>query len=70
MLHLNNLVYQFYTPSDKLSGRSPEGRQMGPNPVLTWAEEALLTTFCINSSCSNAAFRYIVMIYWILCKRL
>ena len=36
------------TLRDKLSGRSPEGRQMGPNPVLTRAEEASLTTFCIK----------------------
>ena len=36
------------TLRDKLSGRSPEGRQMGLNPVLTTAEEASLTTFCIK----------------------
>ena len=36
------------TLRDKLSGRSPEGRQMGSNPVLTRAEEASLTTFCIK----------------------
>ena len=36
------------TLHDKLTGRSPEGRQMGPNPVLTRAEEASLATFCIK----------------------
>ena len=36
------------TLRDKLSGRSPEGRQMGPIPVLTRAEEASSTTFCIK----------------------
>ena len=29
------------TLRDKLSGRSPEDRQMGPNPVLTKAERVL-----------------------------
>ena len=33
---------------DKLSGRSPEDKQMGPNPVLTKAEESSLASFCIK----------------------
>eukprot|EP00731_Ephydatia_muelleri_P003157 Em0001g3157a len=34
------------TLRDKLAGRSPEERQMGPNSVLTKAEETALATFC------------------------
>ena len=36
------------TLRDKLAGRSPEERQMGPNSVLTKAEETTLATFCIK----------------------
>ena len=36
------------TLRDKLAGRSPEERQMGPNSVLTKAEVTGLVTFCIQ----------------------
>ena len=36
------------TLRDKLTGKSPEERRMGPSPVLTKAEEDSLATFCIK----------------------
>ena len=36
------------TLRDKLAGRSPDERQMGPNSVLTKAEKTALVTFCIK----------------------
>ena len=33
---------------DKLDGKSPEDRKMGPSTVLTKAEEAMLAAFCIR----------------------
>ena len=34
------------TLRDKLAGKSPKERRMGPNPVFTKAEENSLVTFC------------------------
>ena len=39
------------TLRDKLAGKSPEERRMGPNPVLTKAEEGSLVAFCIVIKC-------------------
>ena len=36
------------TLRDKVAGKSPEERRMGPSPVLTKAEEDSLATFCIK----------------------
>ena len=36
------------TLCDKLDGKSPEDRNMGPSTVLTKAEEATLAAFCIK----------------------
>ena len=36
------------TLSDKLDGKSPENRRMGPNPVLRKAEEDALAKHCIK----------------------
>ena len=36
------------TLCDKLDGKTPEDRRMGPPSVLTKAEEAMLANFCIK----------------------
>ena len=36
------------TLCDKLDGKSPEDRKMGPCTVLTKAEEAMVAAFCIK----------------------
>ena len=49
MQHQRPMVYHDpHSSCDKLDGKSPEDRKMGPSTVLTKAEKAMLAAFCIK----------------------